>query len=429
MALRKRVRDLEVQDSRAVSFTDYYKEKLEQQRVQDWSPPPLEGIFELPTPLQGDRPQGSEKLVVKPDWESIVSGNQLVPYFSNGYEVGFIGPKVPDVAFYPIGIDRPTARDFVAFGDAKGNNWTGTSSSEKGQVMMYGHRILDAQPQRFHVYGFITNNARVLLIRATRAQESPFTVFWAFSPVLTFEYGMKIFFYLLQHDSGYVSPPSLVGNMIDIRRQLRPGGTCRAFSAVYMGRDVVGKLYAEATKAEEDASKLRRVCGIVSAARPDDSRARIPTVVGQEGQWLVLSPLGTRFTPLNFKLHHLKKLLNTLQIVHQANIIHRDVRFANIFLLPEDQVLLNDWGASTEGGSMQLVAGCPPPFCHSDLVDVTDAVPKPKHDLYSLVVSAAHLLLPGMSDSHYPRHLDAAFGAAEAVDYDGVFRAFAQEIL
>ena len=147
VALRKRVRDLEVQDSRAVSFTDYYKEKFEQERVQAWFPPSLDAIIELPTPLQGDRPQGSEKVTVKPDWESIVSGNRLVPSFSNGYEVGYVGPKIPDVAFYPRGIERPTAGDFVAFGDAKGNNWTGTSASEKGQVMMYLHRILDVQPQ------------------------------------------------------------------------------------------------------------------------------------------------------------------------------------------------------------------------------------------------------------------------------------------
>lgn len=428
VALRKRVRDLEVQDSRAVSFTDYYKEKFEQERVQAWFPPSLDAIIELPTPLQGDRPQGSEKVTVKPDWESIVSGNRLVPSFSNGYEVGYVGPKIPDVAFYPRGIERPTAGDFVAFGDAKGNNWTGTSASEKGQVMMYGHRILDVQPQRTHVYGFITNNARVLLVRATRADESPFAVFWAFSPVLTFDNGMKIFFNLLQNDNGYVSPPSVLGSIIDIRRPLRPGGTCRAFGAVYLDREVVGKLYTEAAKAEEDASKLGRVHSIVAAARPGISRAQIPTVVGQEGQWLVLSPLGTIFTSLNFKLHHLQKLLNTLQIVHQANIIHRDVRFANIFLLPDDQVLLNDWGASTEGGSVQLVAGCPPPFCHSDLVDVADATPEPKHDLYSLVVAAAHLLLPGMSSNHYGRQLRAAFAAAENVNYEGVLRAFEENI-
>lgn len=423
------MRDLEVRDSRAVSFVDYYNEKVEQQRVQEWLPTSPDLNIELPDPLRGERPQGSESKVVKPFWENIVRQNQLVPQFSNGYEVGYIGPKIPDVAFYPEAIARPTAGDFVAFGDAKGSTWTGTSRAEKGQVMMYGHRILDAQPQRSHVFGFITNNVRVLLIRARRCPESPFTVFWEFSHVLTFEHGMKIFFYLLQHDSGFVYPPHVGGIMVLIRRPLRPGGTCRAFGANYMDRDVVGKLYAEEARAMEDAQKITRVRLRVPPERIDSSGARIPSVVAQEGQWLLLSPLGIRFTSFTFKLHHLQKLLHTLRIVHQANLIHRDVRFANIFLLEEDdQVLLNDWGASTEGGSVQLVAGCPPPFCHSDLVNVADAVPEPKHDLFSLVMSAAHLLLPGMSDTRYPCLLERAFAAAEGVDYDGVWRAFQQEV-
>merc|ERR1711935_639399 len=106
----------------------------------------------------------------------------------------------------------------------------------------------------------------------------------------------------------------------------------------------------------------------------------------------------------------------------------RDVRFANIFLLEDDQVLLNDWGASTTAGSVQLLAGCPERFCHNDLVGVTEASPEAKHDLYSLVMSTACLLLPGMSDTGYLRHLEAAFNAAERVDYKGVWQAFQSQI-
>lgn len=427
-ALRERVRDLEIQDSRAISFTDYYMEKVAQERVQEWSPSLEVGNMDLPTPLQGTRPQGPEKAVVKPDWEEILNGNQLVPPFSNGYEVGFIGPKVPDVAFYPETIEKPTAGDFVAFGDVKGHSWTGSSASEKGQVMMYGHRILDAQPQRTHVYGFVTNNQRVLLVSATRANHTPFMVSWAFSPLLTFEYGMKVFFYLLQHDSGYIYPPSVMGNRIQIRHPLRPGGTCRAFTAKFMGEDVVGKLCPEEAKAEEEVLKLNRIQKVLQTSRQGNTRAWVPRVVGQEGKWLLLSPVGTRFTSLSFKLHHLQKLLETLRIAHEANIIHRDVRFANIFLLPENQILLNDWGSSTEGSYVQLVAGCPPPFCHKDLVDVADAVPEPKHDLYSLVTAAAHLLLPGMSDTCHARSLAGAFAAAEHLDYNGIGKVFKKAV-
>lgn len=104
------------------------------------------------------------------------------------------------------------------------------------------------------------------------------------------------------------------------------------------------------------------------------------------------------------------------------------MRFANIFLLPDDQILLNDWGSSTTGGSVQLVAGCPSPFYHPDLVDVADAVPEPKHDLYSLVLSVAQLLLPGMTDDVYSRILSGVFVAAEELNYDGIWHAFQQVV-
>lgn len=422
--MRKRLLALEIQDSRVVSFSDYYEEKMDQRRVMNWSPSVqlVDSDTELPVPLRGERPQGSETDVVKPFWRRTLEENTLVPSFANGYEVGYIGPKIADIAFYPINVARPSAGEYVAFGDAKGAGWTGTSKREKGQVMMYGHRILDAQPQRSHVYGFITNNSRVVLIRTARSNEAPFAIIWGISPVLTFEYGMKVFFHLLQHDHGYVNPPSVMGHPVEIRQPLRPGGTCRAFGAVYRNADVVVKLYVDSDRAQGDASKVTRANIAVQGSAVDDPKADIPRVEGVEGCWLLLSPLGTRFTSSSFKLQHLKKLLRTLEIVHKANIIHRDVRFANIFSLPDNRVLLNDWGASTVGGSVQLVEGCPPPFCHPELVDVAEAVPVPKHDLYSLVVSTAHLLLPGMVDSVSKKILATAFAAVERVDYDGVWQ-------
>lgn len=161
------------------------------------------------------------------DWEGIGNGNQLVSALSNGYEVGYIGPKVLDVAFYPETIGRPTARDFVAFGDAKGNSWTGTSASGKGQVMMYGHRILDAQPQRSSSVCFCYEQLCSCYTSGRCTIPGLFLL-------LTFEYGMKIFFFIFCNRTVAISiiyPPSVMGNIIQIRQPLRPGGACRAFAA------------------------------------------------------------------------------------------------------------------------------------------------------------------------------------------------------
>ena len=213
-----------------------------------------------------------------------------------------------------------------------------------------------------------------------------------------------------------------------IRRALRPGGTCRAFEAVHREIKVVAKLYADSSKAQVDASKIRRVRLAITGTASSVStygqlRAEIATVLAVEENWLLLSPLGRSVTAKSFRLHHLKMLLELLKSTHEANIIHWDVRFANIFWLPDtDQVLLNDWGASTAGGVSQLVQGCPQPFCHPDLVDAADVVPEPKHDLYSLVASIAYLLGPGWSGRGYQHTLINVFRAVEQVDYDGVWQ-------
>ena len=425
--LRKRVLALEMQDSHAVSYANYFAEKSAQQRVRPWFPT-VDTSFELPAPLRVEQlPQGSEKFVVKPFWKEILLATKLVEAFSNGYEVGHLGPKTPDVAFYPLTIDAPTATEFVGFGDCKGDGWTGTSAGEKGQVMQYSHRILDAQPQRSHVYGFVTNNHRVLLIRAVRATQQPFGVLWDISAVMTFEDGMKTFFHLLEHENGFVAPPKVLGNTLVVRYPLRPGGTCRAFAADYRARGVVAKLYMEPNTAEEDASKIGTVNKIreLKTVVPNEPRAEIPAVVAVDVPWLLVTPMGRNFTPQTFKLRHLKMLLRTLKIVHQANIIHRDVRFSNIFFLPlKDGVLLNDWGSSTSGGSLQLVQGCPEPFCHPELIQAVEAVPQVKHDLYSLVASAALLLLPGLPEEGRRLTFAKAFDAAERLDYHGIWRGF-----
>ena len=83
--------------------------------------------------------------------------------------------------------------------------------------------------------------------------------------------------------------------------------------------------------------------------------------------------------------------------MHDGGLIHWDMRFSNIFHLPEtDGVLLNDWGSSASSGLRVLVSGCPPPCCHPELADATAAVPDVKHDLYSLVFSTGRLLFEGV---------------------------------
>lgn len=53
-------------------------------------------------------------------------------------------------------------------------------------------------------------------------------------------------------------------------------------------------------------------------------------------------------------------------------------------------------------GETVFVEGCPEPFQHPDLRgNMKNVAPLPKHDLYSLVVATAALLMPGIDSNAY----------------------------
>jgi hypothetical protein len=83
-------------------------------------------------------------------------------------------------------------------------------------------------------------------------------------------------------------------------------------------------------------------------------------------------------------------------------------------------VLLNDWGSSIQSESLELVAGCPDQWAHPDIIGVTNAIPHPKHDLYSLISSLGELIAPGLSAVKRKNLLKEAYQAAEICDYGHV---------
>ena len=170
--------------------------------------------------------------------------------------------------------------------------------------------------------------------------------------------------------------------------------------------------------------KIGQANEILNSATDAENAAKLPTIEAAEGLWVLITPKGVPFTAQTLQLHHIRMLLKTLKLVHSANVFHRDVRFSNIFMLENDGVLLNDWGSSVQGGVAQLVAGCPEPWCHSDLAGVSECILQAKHYLFSLVATAANLLLPGASEHGRRQLLREAFLAAESADYDGIANGF-----
>lgn len=432
--LEKVVYGLKSRDSKAVSYADYYREKSNEGRIRRWTVPLVSNPeMYLPESLKNNwqclLETGPEKDVVKPCWKRLIDeSSDLFPGHSVGYEVGLLGTKIPDIAFFPSNVAKPSASEYEAYGDCKGHSWSGNSLSELGQGIQYGHRILDANPLRMHVYGFFTNNSIVVLIKSTRSREWPCLVHWDITGALTFEQGMATFFKLVQEDSGYLHPLTIQNQHLTIKASLGQGRTCRAFLADYSGTDVVAKLYDCEETVKENVQQLgvakasmQRGVVVGAAAAVIHSTCRIPTVQGCEGKWLVITPIGIPFTFHTIRQEHIRCLVSALKIVHEAGIIHRDVRFANIFhLTTDDSVLLNDWGSSIQSEGLELVAGCPDQWAHPDLIGVAEAVPHPKHDLYSLISSFGDLIAPGLSAAKRNVLLREAYQAAEICQYEQV---------
>eukprot|EP00545_Synedropsis_sp_CCMP1620_P000625 CAMPEP_0119002848 /NCGR_PEP_ID=MMETSP1176-20130426/175_1 /TAXON_ID=265551 /ORGANISM="Synedropsis recta cf, Strain CCMP1620" /LENGTH=536 /DNA_ID=CAMNT_0006954379 /DNA_START=137 /DNA_END=1747 /DNA_ORIENTATION=- len=419
--LKKLFVDSALKESRAVSYAEYYGDKSREGRVEEWHLQMKDSSMELPSFLnQAASNVGGEKSDVKPYWKKILEEHKMLSNLSNAYEIAYLGTKIPDIGIYPQGLTKPVSSDFVAAGDCKGDKWVGTSSSEKGQIMLYVHRMLDAQPMRQFAYGFVTNNRILVLVKGYREQVSPFLVRWCLSSVFDFEYGMKLWLQLMREDTGYRCPPVVENFPITFEEMLRPGGTCRAFRASYRGKPVVAKLYSDQGVALDNANRIKIASGVVTAAASATGLATLPEVVATEGKWSLITPQGTPLTRENFMKVHVDKLVHTLQVVHQAGIIHRDVRIANIFYLNTEQVLLNDWGSSVTAGEAVLYAGAPEPHIHPE-IEMTDLYsPVAKHDLHALVSSFVLLLSPGVNVGSRKLLFKEAFEAAETCDYAGI---------
>ena len=412
-----------MKDSFAVSYSNYYDEKKKEYRVnENWRTQESQNNLREDL-LAAEHATGPEKKKVKPFWQKFMEDDEksIIPGIKNGYETANLGPKTPDICFYKTHVecDAPTAESFVAAGDCKGEGWKGTSGAEKGQIMLYLHKMLEAQPNREHAYGFVTNNKSFILVKATRAIVSPFQVIWSISEVLDYRNGMQLFVDFMERDNGYRPNPQFNDNPVSIDKQLRPGGTCRAYVGRFRGKVVVAKVYSSAELAGKNYSNINTINNALASS--NEGGAVLPNSCGLSQNWLLVEPKGEPFSETSFSGLHLESVLVTLRGTHEKGYVHRDVRMANMFDLGGGKVLLNDWGSLVRANMQTPYEGCPEPFMHPSLHGQEGkSVPLPSHDLYSLVYSIAKLVAPGLNANAIKTVFMDSFAAAEELNYAGV---------
>lgn len=193
-------------------------------------------------------------------------------------------------------------------------------------------------------------------------------------------------------------------------RFLGSGACAEVYEAIQQfasSEKVAVKIFQNPASKAQELGNLLRVCKLGLAALPR-------VVDGQYDRHLVLAPVGQH---KGLTLEGVLGILDALERVHALNIVHRDIRPANV-IVAEGNAVLIDWGFATST-SAQAYSGTISTASNSVLDAVSRSASSvtvtPADDLVSLVRTAAVIWM-GLR-RHIPREGDACVRAGRVLDF------------
>jgi hypothetical protein len=285
----------------------------------------------------------------------------------------YLDGRKPDVSGVHSDVLSALYCVFVAEVKRKGN----FSPSALGELVTFLKRIICVQPNRRRVVGFLTDGFEVVFVGLVDSHVN-------YTPRLSLDsngigrLALISFFKVDPSDLGWEEikmPTEYVA-----RRLLGTGST--------------SSIYAVCQGDEEYESAIVKVCKTEEVARHETSVLsdlneggclHIPSVVNREVNMIVLTPLGTRFTPTEMPCAiHFLQLLGTLETAHELGYIHRDLR-----PLRSEGSLLIDWGFASRRNETKRYSGTLS-FASVHVLEHLieqkyDLVVKPEDDLESFV--------------------------------------------
>ena len=277
------------------------------------------------------------------------------------YKIKTIEELKPDGVLISKGGYAPSAITIIGTIEKKSGSSHEFSPENKQQVMDYNHALLIKQTTRRQVFSILHNAKYVVLIKSERyggTDSELRRVKHKISGACTLheEAGqslLKTFFSMTAEQHGY-EIPSIPG--FKLKDVLGQGSTSTAYciTRTSESRDFVAKVYHRQEQAQVDMEHEAHILKLLKPMQhvPILEVITSATIGSRTVPCLVLSPVGLHMQPPSTSLRRsltpadIDMVIDVLQQAHNIGIIHRDVRLANLYLIQDGGVLVNDWGCA-----------------------------------------------------------------------------------
>ena len=257
-------------------------------------------------------------------------------------------------------------------------------SAAKGQLFEYLHVLLLMHSTRTHAYGFLMTPTRVLLMRVDRTTNADVKI--TESEILND--GQK---YLVAFISHLVKNPDLLGYKIPADREITEiigsGGSSWTFRTP--------KYVLKVPQSQSGRIQVKNEIQIIKHLK-DRSVDCVPTIIKiyESDGSIEISPFGTQNRGELWTLDFVLKLIDGLKCIHDAGIIHRDIRPSNIIKNDNGDPIIIDFGVAIREDKLPVpYAGAPEPFYDPDSIDRNgNHIPTRTHDLFCFVMTIRNML-------------------------------------
>lgn len=286
----------------------------------------------------------------------------------------------PDVLAMPHdyggGVSAIPSYEILFVLEAKVTTAAGLVSGEcLGQIMQYLHEVLDANPNRHTASGILFNQMHAVAVTMTRerdvdeivttAQYSDLAPWKDFLPVLLYKlvvsppeaHRLPTFGEPKSHCADFlgVGATSVVYKLSDGESVLKLGKVpvCRGGA----GEEYTG--CGEDDPFATEAAMLAMLTGIPGVPRLLSEVLMFSGAGFAPVPYLVMAPVCQPFggKGVQFRQAHAVELGNILLAVGAKNVVHRDIRPANVMHDSEGHVHLLDWGFAVTAGSSAVLKG------------------------------------------------------------------------